>query len=172
MLCGLHTADPICMSYPMVEALQQTVHWIWTPRFGAEVVAAIQTCLLDYPDVELQERKEREQERNFAVLQAMAQKDLRKKLALTWPAYYKIIKEPILIAYIKKYSMQPKLINSTSAYTVLWHHLFDNTHQFDQPGSLIYQDADFLQGVLNQTLQELSTVHHVPGPAIHTEMNS
>ncbi|KAJ7638097.1 hypothetical protein B0H17DRAFT_1216883 [Mycena rosella] len=173
----------------VTEALQQTVRWIWTPRFGAEVVAAIQTCLLDYPDVELQERKERERERNFAALQAMAQKDLRNKLALvfdvkicqiflalprktTWPAYYEIIKEPISIAHIKKYSMQPKLINSTSAYTALWHHLFDNARQFNQPGSLIYVDADFLQGVLDQTLQELSTVHHVPGPTIHTEMNS
>ncbi|KAJ7440267.1 P-loop containing nucleoside triphosphate hydrolase protein [Mycena latifolia] len=178
-----------------VEALQQTVRWVWTPRFGVEVVEAIQTCLLDYPDLELQEREERERERNFSAPQALAQKDLRKKLALVfdgcheeilsqtrpnssvkvcqifltlprktrWPDYYELIKEPISIAHIKKYS-HTKLVNSTSEYAALWRRLFDNARTYNQDGSQVYQDAEFLQGVLNNKLQELSRLHHVPGP--------
>ncbi|KAJ7692229.1 P-loop containing nucleoside triphosphate hydrolase protein [Mycena rosella] len=64
-----------------LEALNQAVRWIWGTKFGPEVVDAIQTRLVEFPDHERLAREEQEREKALTALRAMAEKDLRKKLA-------------------------------------------------------------------------------------------
>lgn len=70
------------------------------------------------------------------------------------------------MAHIKKYS-HSKHIKSTTEYAALWHLMFDNAREFNVEGSVVYQDADFLQGVLDKTLDELAAVHSVAGVIPH-----
>ncbi|KAJ7481893.1 hypothetical protein FB451DRAFT_1029987 [Mycena latifolia] len=74
-----------------LDALKQAVRWIWAPRFGDEVVQAIQTRLVDFPDFERLAREEQEREKAFVALQALAEKDLRKKLATIFDGCYDAI---------------------------------------------------------------------------------
>lgn len=67
------------------------------------------------------------------------------------------------MAQIKKYSQNKQLVRSTTEYAALWHRLFDNARQFNIEGSPIYEDADFLQEVLDRTLEDLAAQHDVPG---------
>ncbi|KAJ7780589.1 hypothetical protein DFH07DRAFT_711783, partial [Mycena maculata] len=57
-----------------------------------------------------------------------------------WPSYYLIIKYPISIALIKKYS-HTKHVQSTTEYAALWHILFENAREFNQENSRPYEDA-------------------------------
>ncbi|KAF7360458.1 p-loop containing nucleoside triphosphate hydrolase protein [Mycena venus] len=79
-----------------------------------------------------------------------------------WPAYYQIIKYPMSIAKIKQFS-HTKHVKSTTEYAMLWHILFQNAQEFNVEGSQIYNDALFLQGVLDKTLAEQAELHSVPG---------
>ncbi|KAJ7762286.1 hypothetical protein DFH07DRAFT_813768 [Mycena maculata] len=81
----------------------------------------------------------------------------------TWAVYYEIIKEPISMAQIKKYSHNKQLIRSTTEYAALWHRLFDNARQFNMEGSAIYEDAQFLEEVFDRTLGDLAAQHGVLG---------
>ncbi|KAJ7762287.1 P-loop containing nucleoside triphosphate hydrolase protein [Mycena maculata] len=65
-----------------VDAIVDTVRWHWTPKYGPEVVSAIQDLLVHHPDLELLARQEEERERAFATLIARADADLHKKLVL------------------------------------------------------------------------------------------
>ncbi|KAJ6620226.1 hypothetical protein B0H10DRAFT_2216267 [Mycena sp. CBHHK59/15] len=148
-----------------VDAIQNTVRWHWASKYGDEVVAAIQDLLVHHPDLELQAREEQQREHTFATLTALAKADLHKKLVVVfdaWPLYYEIIKEPISMAQIKKYSHNKQLVRSTTEYAALWHRLFDNARQFNLEGSQIYEDANFLQEVLGRTLDSLAVQHNVP----------
>ncbi|KAJ7153843.1 P-loop containing nucleoside triphosphate hydrolase protein [Mycena filopes] len=73
-----------------------------------------------------------------------------------WPSYYVIIKYPISIAFIKKYS-HTKHVQSLTEYAALWYILFENAREFNQEGSL------FLQQVLDDTLTEQAELHGVVG---------
>ncbi|KAJ7466660.1 P-loop containing nucleoside triphosphate hydrolase protein [Mycena galericulata] len=186
-----------------VDAIVDMVRWHWAPKYGPEVVSAVQDLLLHHPDLELLAREEQQRERAFAALNSLAEADLHKKLVAvfdachdvilsqmrpgskpgqtvkrcqrfialprktTWAAYYEIIKEPISMAQIKKYSHNKQLIRSTTEYAALWHRLFDNTRQFNVEGSPIYEDAKFLQEVLDKTLEDLAAQHGVPGVNAH-----
>ncbi|KAJ7705745.1 P-loop containing nucleoside triphosphate hydrolase protein [Mycena metata] len=179
-------------SITSVEAINQTVQWVWATDLGAEVVQAIQQRLLDFPDLEEERR-----EKAFAALHVLAEKDLRQKLTSVfdgcytavasemvtrrgksvkrcqifmtlpkrnaWPDYYELIPEPISIAHINKFS-HTTVIRSTAQYAALWHRLFDNARTYNRSDSVIYEDADYLQGVLDTNLAALSTLHDVPGP--------
>ncbi|KAJ6614434.1 hypothetical protein B0H10DRAFT_1745639, partial [Mycena sp. CBHHK59/15] len=70
--------------------------------------------------------------------------------------------EPISIPHIKKYSLS-KHVKSTSEYSKLWHLMFDNARQYNTEDSQVYEDANILQGVLDETLQKLIITHNVPG---------
>ncbi|KAJ7772144.1 P-loop containing nucleoside triphosphate hydrolase protein [Mycena maculata] len=74
-----------------LEVLAQTVRWIWAEKFGSEIVTAIQHCLVDFPDLEQLAREEQVREKAFAALQALAEKDLRKKLTLVFDGCYDAI---------------------------------------------------------------------------------
>jgi hypothetical protein len=78
-----------------------------------------------------------------------------------WPVYYEIIKEPISIAQIKKYSHNKQLVTSTTEYAALWHRLFSNARQFNIEGSPIYEDAEFLQEVFDRTLEGLEAQYRI-----------
>ncbi|KAK7013460.1 hypothetical protein R3P38DRAFT_2546130, partial [Favolaschia claudopus] len=75
------------------DTLNQTVRWLlnWAPEFGAEVVKAIQKRLLDFPDFERLAREEKQRAKAFLALEAMAEKDLRKKLTLVFDGCYEAI---------------------------------------------------------------------------------
>jgi hypothetical protein len=74
-----------------LEALIQTVRWHWAPRYGAEVVAAIQDLLCRHPDPEHEAREAQQRENAFAALQALAEADLRNKLVLIFDACHEAI---------------------------------------------------------------------------------
>ncbi|KAJ7852143.1 hypothetical protein B0H13DRAFT_2359671 [Mycena leptocephala] len=78
-----------------------------------------------------------------------------------WPTYYQIIKYPMSIPKIKQFS-HTKLVQSTTEYAALWHILFQNAQEFILEGSQIYEDAAFLQRVLDKTLAEQAELHGVP----------
>ncbi|KAJ7720137.1 P-loop containing nucleoside triphosphate hydrolase protein [Mycena maculata] len=178
-----------------LEVLAQTVRWIWAEKFGSEIVTAIQHCLVDFPDLEQLAREEQVREKAFAALQALAEKDLRKKLTLVfdgcydailaetitcrgksvkrcqvfltlpkkniYPDYYELIKEPISMPKIRDFS-HSKLIRSTAEYSALWHRMFTNARQYNRDDSIIYQDAEYLQGIFDNKLRELAILHNLP----------
>jgi hypothetical protein len=65
------------------------------------------------------------------------------------------------IAKIKQFSHTK--VQSTTEYAALWHILFQNAQEFNLEGSQVYDDAAFLQGVLDKTLAEQAELHGVPG---------
>ncbi|KAJ7017792.1 Bromodomain-containing protein [Mycena alexandri] len=180
-----------------VEAINQTVRWVWASDLGAEVVEVIQNRLLDFPDLAELAREDERREKAFAALQVLAEKDLRQKLILVfngcyeaitremvtrrgksvkrcqifmtlpkrnaWPDYYELIPEPISIAHINKFS-HTTMIRSATEYAALWHRLFNNARTYNRPDSVIYEDAEYLEGVLDRNLAELSELHGVPKP--------
>ncbi|KAJ6533362.1 P-loop containing nucleoside triphosphate hydrolase protein [Mycena sp. CBHHK59/15] len=182
-----------------LEALIQTVRWHWAPRYGAEVVAAIQDLLCHHPDPEREAREAQQQENAFATLQALAEADLRNKLVVifdacheailcekrpaskpgkpvekvcqifmalpwktAWPTYYTLIKYPMSVAKIKQFS-HTKHVKSTTEYAALWHILFQNAQEFNMEGLCVYDDAVFLQRLLDNTLAEQAELHGMPG---------
>ncbi|KAJ7508063.1 P-loop containing nucleoside triphosphate hydrolase protein [Mycena galericulata] len=74
-----------------VDAIVRTVRWHWAPKYGAEVVTAVQLLLVRHPDLELQAREERDRERSFAALQALAEADLHSKLVVVFDACHEVI---------------------------------------------------------------------------------
>lgn len=74
-----------------LEAVSKVVRWVWAPKFGQEVVDTIQSRLLEFPDLEQLAREERAREQAFAALEALAQKDLQKKLRLIFDGCYDAI---------------------------------------------------------------------------------
>ncbi|KAJ7777512.1 P-loop containing nucleoside triphosphate hydrolase protein, partial [Mycena maculata] len=74
-----------------VEGITRTVRWHWAPKYGAEVVAAIQDLLIHRPDMEQEAQEEERRERAFVALQALAEADLHKKLVVVFDACHDII---------------------------------------------------------------------------------
>lgn len=69
------------------------------------------------------------------------------------------------MAHIKKYSSgKDKIkITSTTAYSELWHLMFDNARKYNRDDSHPFRDANTLQAILDDTLQRMIVLHGVPG---------
>ncbi|KAJ7640519.1 Bromodomain-containing protein, partial [Mycena rosella] len=63
------------------------------------------------------------------------------------PRYYEQITEPISMSNIKTLSQKPTHYQTLNHYRADWHLLFDNARQYNEPGSQIYKDAEYLQKV-------------------------
>ncbi|KAJ6464564.1 hypothetical protein C8R45DRAFT_790286, partial [Mycena sanguinolenta] len=74
-----------------VDALKQVVNWVWASELGPEVVEAIRVRLLDFPDLERLAREEAAREKALAALEALAEKDLRKKLTSVFDSCYEAV---------------------------------------------------------------------------------
>ncbi|KAK6977332.1 p-loop containing nucleoside triphosphate hydrolase protein [Favolaschia claudopus] len=193
----LDTLAARARSIDSLDALNRTVRWVWAPEFGVEVVEAIQQRLLDFPDFERLAREEKEREKAFLALEAMAERDMRRKLTLVfdgcyeailaetvqrgkkvvkrcqvflslpkknvYPDYYELVKKPISMPHIRDFS-RSELVSSTTGYASLWHQMFDNARFYNRPDSNIYEDAEYLQGILDHKLRALSILHNVPEP--------
>jgi hypothetical protein len=80
-----------------------------------------------------------------------------------FPDYHEVILEPISIKQIHTFSHRPTHYLSILEYREAWHLLFANARQYNEPGSEIVQDADWLQKVFNDKLYMLSTIYKLPG---------
>ncbi|KAJ6577765.1 hypothetical protein B0H19DRAFT_1253076 [Mycena capillaripes] len=71
-----------------VETLQQQTRWIHAPRYGSQVVEAIQEVLVDFPDLVAHERESQAAERTQKTLDAAAFKELRSRLVKVFEGCY------------------------------------------------------------------------------------
>ncbi|KAF9011536.1 P-loop containing nucleoside triphosphate hydrolase protein [Hymenopellis radicata] len=71
-----------------------------------------------------------------------------------YPSYYEIIAQPISMAHIKKqmHAGVTKGYTSVEEFRNAWSLLFDNARRFNQDTSQIYEDADFLQDIVDRKL--------------------
>lgn len=67
------------------------------------------------------------------------------------------------MSHIRHFS-HSKLILSTAEYAALWHRMFANARSYNCDDSTIYQDAEYLQALLDTKPQGLSVLHNVPPP--------
>ncbi|KAJ7679894.1 hypothetical protein B0H17DRAFT_1206290 [Mycena rosella] len=183
---GYIITGKILLSDQIIEMLAPKVRDITSVDALAHT-APIQTLLVAHPDLKLQAREEEQRERVLVALRAMAEADLRKKLiqvfdgcheailsqkrprqqtVQAWPEYYERIAEPISMALIKKVAHNFKVVRSTTEYAELRHYMFNNARSFNREDSQIYEDADFLQGILDKKLDELAVLVGVPGVAL------
>ncbi|KAK6974225.1 p-loop containing nucleoside triphosphate hydrolase protein [Favolaschia claudopus] len=115
---------------------------------------------LEYPDDTIapgrKRKKNREPRRRCQIFLKLPRRNV-------WPGYYDIIKEPISMSNIKTLSEKPTHYTSIKQYQKDWHLMFDNARQFNVEGSQVYEDAVYLQRVLDSKLYALSAEHRLPG---------
>lgn len=80
-----------------------------------------------------------------------------------FPDYYELIKEPISMKNIQKLSQKATHYTGLTEYRNAWHLMFDNARQYNIDGSVVYEDAEYLQKVFDRNLYMLSTLHTIPG---------
>lgn len=76
-------------------------YWCWAPKYGVEVVAAIQEVLTQFPDHEQDAKDAAAQERKFQALQTLANKDLRRKLTLIFDDCYDTVHQSMKTVTVK-----------------------------------------------------------------------
>ncbi|CAO3608853.1 unnamed protein product [Cunninghamella blakesleeana] len=71
-----------------------------------------------------------------------------------YPTYYTMIKNPISMEIIKKRINSPYYRN-VQQFKDDFHLMFDNARIFNEEGSIVYEDANALQSIVDAKLQEL-----------------
>ncbi|KAI8384542.1 SNF2 family N-terminal domain-containing protein [Radiomyces spectabilis] len=85
-----------------------------------------------------------------------------------YPMYYMMIKQPIAMKMIKK-RIHSSHYKTIAQFRDDFHLMFDNARTFNEEGSIVYQDADEMQKIFDETLNRLC-----PGgmlPPLHNYSN-
>ncbi|KAF7731676.1 hypothetical protein EC973_008847 [Apophysomyces ossiformis] len=78
-----------------------------------------------------------------------------------YPLYYTMIKNPIAMKMIKKRIHSP-YYKSIAQFRDEFHLMFNNARIFNEEGSVVYQDADEMQKILDAKLEELCPGNVLP----------
>ncbi|KAI7865257.1 SNF2 family N-terminal domain-containing protein [Spinellus fusiger] len=78
-----------------------------------------------------------------------------------YPLYYTMIKTPIAMKMIKKRIHSP-YYKSIHHFRADFHLMFDNARTFNEEGSIVYQDADEMQKILDKKLNSLCPGNVLP----------
>ncbi|KAG0183555.1 hypothetical protein DFQ29_002610 [Apophysomyces sp. BC1021] len=82
-----------------------------------------------------------------------------------YPLYYTMIKTPIAMKMIKKRIHSP-YYKSITQFRDEFHLMFNNARTFNEEGSVVYQDADEMQKILDAKLNELCPGNVLPMVAL------
>ncbi|KAG8743951.1 hypothetical protein FRC10_011137 [Ceratobasidium sp. 414] len=79
-----------------------------------------------------------------------------------YPDYYELIQKPIAMSHMRK-RMSSGYYKMVSAYRDDWRHMFNNARSYNQEGSMVYQDADAMQKVLEAVFTRETAGTDMPG---------
>ncbi|KAG8857512.1 hypothetical protein FRB91_011255 [Serendipita sp. 411] len=78
-----------------------------------------------------------------------------------YPDYYLHIQQPIAISTIRK-RVSGTYYRSVSQFKADWHLMFNNARTYNQEGSIVYEDANEMQKVFDQTLEKVTAGLEIP----------
>jgi len=78
-----------------------------------------------------------------------------------YPDYYLHILNPIAISSIRK-RVGGTFYRSVAAFKADWHLMFNNARLYNQEGSIVYEDANEMQKVFDETLEKVTAGVDIP----------
>ena len=78
-----------------------------------------------------------------------------------YPDYYTVIETPISMVNIGTNVKQGKVYQSVTQYSSDWDLMFENARQYNEDGSMIYEDSYTLQRVFKNALEAATKVHGI-----------
>lgn len=78
-----------------------------------------------------------------------------------YPDYYHHIQQPIAISTIRK-RVSGTYYRSVAQFKADWHLMFNNARTYNQEGSIVYEDANQMQKVFDETLEKATAGLDVP----------
>ncbi|XP_039760506.1 protein polybromo-1 isoform X1 [Pararge aegeria] len=84
-----------------------------------------------------------------------------------YPEYYNVIERPIDMLTIEA-NIKNDRYNSIEEMTSDFRLMFSNCRQFNEEGSMIYEDANLLERVMNEKLKELTSANYERKPPLKT----
>lgn len=78
-----------------------------------------------------------------------------------YPDYYQHIHRPIAISIIRK-RVSGTYYKSVEQFKADWHLMFDNARIYNTEGSIVYEDANQMQKVFDETLERVTAGLDIP----------
>ena len=82
----------------------------------------------------------------------------------SYPDYYQMIAQPIAMSHLRKRA-QTNYYKDVQQYRDEWRLLFNNARTYNVEGSMVYNDADEMEKILDEVFDRMTVGTDLPGAA-------